>query len=468
MESKLYMIKITFTGAVRTVTGSRHLLEVNGRRILLDCGLFQGKRKETYERNLNFPFKPEDIEALILSHAHMDHIGDIPNLVRQGFQGDIHCTLATADLMAIMLMDSARIQENDAAYATKVRKKHNEPPVEPLYTPIDIPPVLQLLAAHGYSRRFEICAGVAARFQDAGHVLGSALTIMNIDDNGRALSLCYTGDLGRANLPIIRDPYVARDADILITESTYGNRLHGDIKQTEDKLSKVINQTVNRGGKIIIPSFALERTQEIIYTLHKLRLEKRIPDFPIYVDSPLAIDATEIFRLHPECFDSETHDFLLNEGDPFGFKQLHYTRSTEESKKLNTIQGPVMIIAGSGMAENGRILHHLKNNITDPRNTILIVGWQAEYTLGRKIQDRLDEVPIFGELYKLKAQVEVFDEFSAHADLDDLIRWIEQGKWKKIFVVHGEESASLNLAEELRRKGFADVIVPELGEAVEI
>jgi metallo-beta-lactamase family protein len=281
-------------------------------------------------------------------------------------------------------------------------------------------------------------------------------------------SLCYTGDLGRPNLPIIRDPYNVSGADILIIESTYGDRLHGDIMSVEERLAGVINQTVARQGRIIIPSFALERTQELILTLHQLVLKKWIPDIPVYVDSPLAIDATEIFRLHPECFDNETNEFLRTVDDPFGFRHLHYTRKTEESKMINNVEGPVIIIAGSGMAESGRVLHHLKNNIQNPLNTVLIVGWQAENTLGRKIQEKWPTVSIFGEPYELKCQVEVFDEFSAHADRNDLLNWIKQGKWQKIFLVHGEAGSARSLASALTEAGMKEVIVPELGQSFEI
>jgi metallo-beta-lactamase family protein len=282
------------------------------------------------------------------------------------------------------------------------------------------------------------------------------------------LSICYTGDLGRPNLPIIRDPFVVTDSDILIIESTYGNRIHKDINNIKERFTEVVNKTIARNGKIIIPSFALERTQEIIYTLHHLRLDKMIPDIPVYVDSPLAIDATEIFRMHPECFDDETNEFIRNVDDPFGFKKLHYTRSTEESMAINDIKGPVIIIAGSGMAESGRILHHLKNNITNPLNTIIIVGWQAENTLGRKIKDKLPFVPIFGEPYDLKAEVEVFEEFSAHADRNDLVNWIKQGKerWQKVYIVHGEQAASQALAEAVKEIGIKEVFVPKLGDSV--
>ena len=368
------------------------------------------------------------VDALILSHAHIDHIGNIPNLVKKGFKGDIHCTMATADLVNIMLMDSAHIQESDAVFVNKIRKKHGEEPSKPLYTRADVPPALELLVSHGYNRTFIPVEGVQAIFREAGHILGSAITVMDIEDDGRQLSLCYTGDLGRPDLPIIKDPFVVQDADILIIESTYGNRIHSDIKVVDEKLADAINRTVARKGKIIVPSFALERTQEIVYTLNRLKQSGKIPDFPIYVDSPLATDATDIFRLHPECFDAEFNEFIRTVDDPFGFKHLHYTRSTDESKMLNAIEGPVMIIAGSGMAENGRVLHHLKNNIGDPKNTVMIVGWQAENTLGRKIAEKCPQVPIFGEMHDLKCEVEVFDEFSSHADQNDLMKWISAGK----------------------------------------
>jgi metallo-beta-lactamase family protein len=461
------MIKLTFTGAAGSVTGSRHLIEYDNKKILLDCGLFQGKRKDTYERNLNFPFNPAEIDALLLSHAHIDHIGNVPNLVKQGFKGDIHCTLATADLVGIMLLDSAHIQENDIAFVNKIRNKHNQPPVEPLYIREDVPPVMDLIAAHAYNHVFKV-DNIRGIFRDAGHIIGSAITVLDFDDAGRKLSLCYTGDLGRPNLPIIRDPYRVPEADVLIIESTYGDRLHSDIKNVEDRLVAVINQTIARQGKIIIPSFALERTQELIYTLHQLFLKKWIPDIPVYVDSPLAIDATEIFRLHPECFDQETNEFLRTVDDPFGFRHLHYTRTADESKLINNIEGPVIIIAGSGMAESGRVLHHLKNNIQNPLNTILIVGWQAENTLGRKIQEKWPTVKIFGEPYELKSQVEVFDEFSAHADRNDLLDWIKQGKWRKIFLVHGEAGSSRSLAAALADAGINGVVIPELGQSFEL
>ncbi|MBN1375439.1 MAG: MBL fold metallo-hydrolase [Dehalococcoidia bacterium] len=460
-------MNISFHGATRTVTGSRHLINVNGYNILLDCGFFQGRRAETYERNLNFSFDPQSVDAVIISHAHMDHLGNLPNLVRQGYQGDVHCTSATLDLANIMLMDSANIQEHDIKVVNKIRRRHKEPPVDPLYVKNDIPPVLRLLRSSSYYHPFNLRDNIQVTFYDAGHILGSAITVLNINDNGRLISICFSGDLGREDIPIIRNPDIISDSDILIIESTYGNRLHTDINNASDKLEKVINETISKGGKLIVPSFALERTQELIYFLHQLQINNRIPKFPIFLDSPLAIGATDIFRLHPECFDSETIEFMESVEDPFGFYGLRFVSSVEESKSLAKIQVPMMIIAGSGMAEGGRILHHLKNNIGKAKNTVLIVGWQAQNTLGRKIAEKWPEVSIFGQKHKLRCRVEVFHEFSAHADRNDLIRWASKGndRWQKVFIVHGEESASLSLAEAFRESGLNNVIVPELGQS---
>ncbi len=459
------MIKITFHGGVEGITGSRHLIQANGKQVLLDCGLFQGRRSECYDRNLNFPFDPDGVDALVLSHAHIDHLGNVPNLVKKGFRGEIHCTLATADLAAVMLNDSARVNEADIAFVNKIRAKHHEPPLEPLYQVKDIPPVLELLQGHSLNHPFEVLPGIKGIFRVAGHILGSAISVLEIDDGGRKLSLCYTGDLGRRNLPIIRDPFQVAAADVLLIESTYGNRRHSDIGQAAEKLAAVINRTVKRGGKLIVPAFALERTQELVHTLHLLKIGGKIPSIPVYVDSPLAIDATEIFRAHPECFDEETVELMRATDDPFGFRELHYIRTADDSRKLNLMKEPMMILSCSGMAETGRILHHLKNNIEDPRNTVLIVGYQAENTLGRRIAEKRPEVPIFGEKYRLNAEVVIFDEFSGHADQADLLNWVSHGKWKKIFVVHGEPDAANSFADILRTEGYADVNVPKLGES---
>jgi metallo-beta-lactamase family protein len=461
-------VEITFWGAARSVTGSQHLIHVNGKRILLDCGLFQGHRAETFERNRNLPFDAAGIDAVILSHAHIDHCGNLPTLVKSGFRGDIHCTMATSDLVSIMLRDSAHINQKDVEYVNKKHRRKGLPPVEPLYTIEEAEYALDYLVAHKYNRWFPVTGGVQAILRDAGHILGSAITILNINDNGRRVRLGFTGDLGRKDLPILRDPVLVQDLDYLITESTYGNRLHEDISRVEEELAETVMDTYSRGGKLIIPAFAVERTQEVIYTLHRLRIAGRIPPLPVYVDSPLAIDATEIFRLHPECFDEETNEFLLREQDPFGFRGLYYTRNVEDSKKLNEMDGPMVIISASGMCEAGRILHHLKNNIEDPRNTVLIVSFQAEHTLGRRIAEKREKVRIFGDEYRLRAQIEVIEAFSAHADRDELLWWIGHAHpgLKGTFVVHGEQDQSLALAEAIEDQGIPDVTVPHRGDRI--
>jgi metallo-beta-lactamase family protein len=436
----------------------------------LECGLFQGHRAEAFERNRNLPFETERVDAMILSHAHIDHCGNIPTLVNRGFRGDIHCTIATADLVSIMLRDSAHINLKDVEYVNKKHKRKGLPPVEPLYSIEEAEESLNYLVGHNYNRWFPVTEGVRALFRDAGHILGSAITVLEISENGRMIRLAFTGDLGRKDLPILHDPVLVDDIDYLITESTYGNRLHDDITQVEEELAETVLDTYSRHGKLIIPAFALERTQEVIYTLHRLQDAQRIPPIPIYVDSPLAIDATEIFRVHPECFDVEINEYILRQEDPFGFRGLHYLRAVEESKRLNELEGPMIIISASGMCEAGRILHHLKNNIEDERNTVLIVSFQAEHTLGRRIAERRDKVRIFGEEHELKARVKVIDAFSAHADRDELLWWIGHivHNLKGVFVVHGEEEESLALAEGIRELGVAQTIVPHRGEEVTI
>jgi metallo-beta-lactamase family protein len=342
--------------------------------------------------------------------------------------------------------------------------------VEPLYSVEEAEHALQYFVAHTYGRQFPVAKGVQAFLADAGHILGSAITVLEGDDNGRKVRLGFTGDLGRRNLPILRDPAVVQDLDYLITESTYGDRLHDDIRLVEDELAEVVVETHTRGGKLIIPAFAVERTQEVIYSLHRLKNAGRIPAVPVYADSPLAIDATEIFRLHPECFDEETNEFLLREQDPFGFRGLRYMRTVEESKLLNDMEGPMIIISASGMCEAGRVLHHLKNNVEDPRSTVLIVSFQAEHTLGRRIAEKREKVRIFGEEYPLRAQVKVIDAFSAHADRDELLSWIGHTAphLQGVFVVHGEEEESLALAEGISELGVGSIYVPHLGEKLRV
>jgi len=463
-------VKITFWGGVRDVTGSKHLLEVNGKRILLECGLFQGHRAEAFERNRNLPFDPRGIDAVLLSHAHIDHSGNLPTLTNGGFGGEIHCTMATADLVSIMLRDSAHINLKDVEYVNKRNRRKGLPPVEPLYTVEDAENTLQYLVAHSYNRWFPVTEGVHALLRDAGHILGSAIVVLDVQEKGRHLRLGFSGDLGRKDLPILRDPVLVQDLDYLITESTYGNRLHEDIARVEEELAEIVDETHARRGKLIIPAFAVGRTQEVIYTLHRLSDSRRIPSLPIFVDSPLAIDATEIFRLHPECFDEETNEYLLREQDPFGFRGLHYLRTVDESKTLNDMEGPMIIISASGMCEAGRVLHHLKNNVEDPRNTVLIVSFQAEHTLDRRIADRRETVRIFGDDYRLRAQVKVMDSFSAHADREELLQWILHANsgLKGIYVVHGEEEESLALAEGIIALGLGKTVVPHRGETVTV
>ncbi len=468
-------MKIQFHGAVRTVTGSQHLLTINGKNILLDCGLYQGSRKQTFERNKNLPFDAASIDVLILSHAHIDHSGNIPNLVKSGFRGDIICTYASRDLCAIMLRDSAKIQGYDIEYLNKKRKRKKLPPLEPFYTMEDAVESLKYFIGIGYERQYTVFPGVQLTFHDAGHILGSAIVILDIEDNesGKDVRIVFSGDLGRPERPILRDPVLIDEADILIIESTYGDREHDPVAATSDRLKRVVNDTCKRGGKLIVPSFAIGRTQELVYALHKLVASRDIsPQLPVFVDSPLAIDATGIYRLHPEAYDEEVFEFLASDkhNDPFGFDMMRYTRSTNESKELNFLREPAVIISASGMAEAGRILHHLKNNVEDPRNTILIVGWQAPNTLGRRIVERQSKLRILGEEYTLKAEVVTINGFSAHADRTELLDW--SGHFSKkaahSYIVHGEISSSFALAEGLRAQGYDDVNVPELGQTYTI
>lgn len=465
-------MEITFHGAVRTVTGSQHLVEVNGLKILLDCGLYQGSRKESYSRNQNLPFNAAEVDILVLSHAHIDHSGNIPNLVKSGFNGDIVCTYATRDLCAIMLRDSAKIQQYDIEYVNKKRKRQGLPPLEPIYTIEDAVESLKNFIGIGYERPYKLAPNITLTFYDAGHILGSAIVVLDIADQetGRDVRLVFSGDVGRPNRPILRDPTFLDSADVLLIESTYGNRYHEHIDEATDKLEKIVNETFQRGGKLIVPAFAVGRTQELVYRLHQLVESRDIPPkLPVYVDSPLAIDATGIYRLHPEAYDQETHEFLAqnHNNDPFGFDMMRYTRATSESKELNFLREPAIIISASGMAEAGRILHHLKNNVEDPRNTILIVGWQAPHTLGRRIVEKQPKIRIFGEEYQLKAEVATINGLSAHADRAELLEWTGhlQQRPSHTFIVHGEEEASLAFADALRQEqGFANVTVPQLGQ----
>ncbi len=465
-------MQITFHGAARTVTGSQHLVEVNGIKILLDCGLFQGSRNETFTRNKELPFDASEIDVMVLSHAHIDHCGNIPNLVKSGFRGDIVCTYATRDLCAIMLRDSAKIQEYDVEYLNRKRRKRGEEMLEPIYSQEDALESMKYFLGIAYERERKIAPGVWLTFYDAGHILGSAIVVLDIEDESgkKAKRLVFSGDVGRPNRPILRDPTIIDNTDILIIESTYGNRDHKHDAISDAELRDAINSTASRNGKLIVPAFAVGRTQELVYRIHRLIEAQEIPNhIPIYVDSPLAINATDVYRLHPEGYDEELFQFMLNVrgNDPFGFDRMTYTRSVEQSKSLNFIDGSAVIISASGMAESGRILHHLKNNIEDPRNTILIVGWTAYHTLGRRIADRHPEVKIFGEPYKLRAQVKTINGFSAHADRSELLDWISgfNKPPQQTYIVHGDEEVSLDFAETLRKRNLPDVHVPHLHQS---
>ncbi len=461
-----------FIGAARTVTGSMHLLHVNSERILLDCGMFQGRRAESYERNKNFPFLPPTINAVILSHAHIDHAGNLPNLVKNGFQGNIYCTPAAADLCRIMLLDSAHIQERDAEFVNKKHALKNIPPIKPLYTIDDVNAMLGMITEIPYRKEFPVVNGVSAQFFDAGHILGSSSIRLRIEEKNRApYYFGFTGDVGRKNLPILRDPEFMGNVSALISESTYGGRVHEPTDQSPKKLLDVVKRTVERGGKVIVPAFSVGRTQDIVYQMNNLKNEGLLPNIPMYVDSPLSTNATEVFRKHPECFDNETLEIMKTDDDVFGFDRLHYIRDVEESKKLNEKREPCMIIAASGMCEAGRVVHHIANNISNANNTIMIIGYQAEHTLGRKLVERNPEVSIFGEAHTLKCEVAVLNSFSAHADKNELLEYFspfDKSELKNIFLVHGDEDQSEKFAQALRENKFQNVAIPNRMDKFEI
>lgn len=465
-------MNIQFFGGARTVTGSQHLVTANGSRILLECGLYQGRRADTYRMNRNFRYEPSSLDAVILSHAHIDHSGNIPNLVKNGYRGPIYATLPTVDLCRIMLRDSAYLQERDIYWVNKIRRKSSEPPAEPLYTIEEAEAAMDLFVGVDYLRPFEAAPGVTGQFRDAGHILGSAGVTLEIEGKGTSHRLGFTGDLGRKAIPIIRDPDYLRDVDLLIMESTYGNRVHRQSDDVGEELARLIRSVAESGGKIIIPAFAVGRTQLLVYMMHKLFDQNRIPDLPVFVDSPLAVAATEVFRRHPECYDREARRQFLEDGnDPFGFARLHYVRDVEESKRLNDLNYPHIVISASGMAEGGRILHHLKNNIGNPKVVVLMVGYAAEHTLARKLMDGARRVPIFGEEYEVRCRVLRLDDFSAHADRDELLDFIghqDRERLRRIFLVHGEPEQALPFRDTLLSQGFRDVQYPDRGDRFDL
>lgn len=461
-------MRIHFLGAAGGVTGSMHLVEVNGKRILLDCGLFQGRREESNQLNRSLPFAPSNIDVMVLSHAHIDHSGNIP-LLCKGYNGDIICTLATRDLCAVMLMDSAHIQEMDADFYNRKIAKSEKDFIHPLYRTPDVEKCLKQFVAINYDRPFYLIDGVKLTFHDAGHVLGSSVVVLDIDDGGEKKRLVFSGDLGRPHMPILKDPVHVDNADFMLLESTYGNRRHDPINVADDKLADAINTIYKRKGKLMIPVFALERAQEILYGIRRLLKKNKIPRLPVYVDSPLAIRITEIFRLHPECFDQELVSMFNTKEDPFDFPDLEMVRSKEASQALNDQEGPMVIMAASGMCEAGRILHHLRNHISDPDCMVLIVGFQAQHTLGRKILDRQPKVRIFGLEHDVEAEVRVINSYSGHADRDglDAFALASKNTLKKVFLVHGESDQSNAMADRLIGQGL-DVKVPQRGEFVDL
>ncbi len=465
-------MEIEFVGAARTVTGSKHLVRAGRATILLDCGLFQGRRRESLERNRHLGVDASAITAVVLSHAHIDHSGALPMLVKAGYTGPVYCTPATRDLCAAMLIDAANIQDSDARYINKQieRGRSDMEPVEPLYDEEDVMRVLALMVGIPYHRKTAIAPGVELSFFDAGHVLGSAITVLDVREDGAQQRLVFTGDLGRKRMPILRDPECPPGADILLMESTYGDRLHPPIAEMNDRLAEVLKRVHARGGKIVIPSFALERAQEIVFALKTLERQKRMPPMPVYVDSPLTVKITDVFKLHPECYDGETRALIEHGDSPFEFDDLRYVSSTEGSKQIDLDSQPAIIISASGMCEAGRVLHHLKATIEDPKNAVLIVGFQAPQTLGRRIVERRSRVKIFGVERELRAEVVVMNGFSAHADQRDLRDFVggarQGGRLKSVILVHGEPAPQKILAELLAEDGVTGIVAPAAGERI--
>ncbi|MFN8714388.1 MAG: MBL fold metallo-hydrolase RNA specificity domain-containing protein [Bacteroidota bacterium] len=465
-------MNIRFMGAARTVTGSRHLLTVNNHQILLDCGLFQGKNEGGVNRNISFGFDPHQVHCVILSHAHIDHSGMLPRLVREGFSGKVYCTPATADLCQIMLLDSARIQENDVRYVNKRRQKRGQKSIEPLYSENDVRELLRLLVKVPYDTDWIVSKGVSFRFTDAGHILGSAAVSLTLTENERTVKLAFTGDVGRFHDLILREPQPFPQADIILCESTYGNRLHDTTEDSAAQLLEVVRHTcVEKKGRLLIPSFSLGRTQEIVYTLDRMKSAGLLPPIPVFVDSPLSTNATEIMRKHPENFNEDILKYMETDPDPFGFNGLEYIQEKEASQALNYEERPCIIISASGMLEAGRIKHHVKHGISDERNTILIVGYCSPGTLGSALVGGAKEVRIFGEPHEVKAEVVRIGSYSAHADRNELLDFLkcqDPGKVKHVYLVHGETEAQNEFSKYLIETGFRSVSAPEFGDKVEL
>jgi metallo-beta-lactamase family protein len=463
-------MKIHYFGAARTTTGSMYLIEVNDKKLLLECGLFQGHRQESEALNKVLPFDTKQVDAVVLSHSHLDHAGKLPSLCKT-YDGPIHCTSATRDLCGIMLLDSAHIQEQDALFVSKVRARKHQPPVEPLYTTRDAQKCVAQLISHDYEKPFQPVPGVTVTFRDAGHILGSAQVILDVQENGRKFRYLFSGDIGRGGDELLRDPIPVENVDYLQIESTYAARVHEQRPDADGLVGKLVAETLAQRGKIIIPAFSVGRTQQIVYVLHELICAGKLPRLPIYVDSPLSANATEIYKKHPESLRPTIYDTLCNNEDPFGMSNLTYISNVEDSKKLNEHPEPMVIISASGMCEGGRIRHHLKNNVGNAKNLVLFIGYCADGTLGNQIVAGKTPVNIFGEPYDVRAKVVSLDTYSGHADKNELKNYVQKisGDLKKIICIHGEETQCLAHADTLRgMKPKAEVIVPTYQQTVEI
>jgi metallo-beta-lactamase family protein len=464
-------VKIYVNGAAQTVTGAQYLLEVNGHRLLLDCGLYQGHRQDFYQRNRTFSFNPGKLDAVLLSHAHIDHSGNLPNLVKNGLNCPIYTTRPTAHLADLMLRDSGYIQEADVEFVNRKRAKRGEPPLEPLYTADDAARVKDFITPLEYNQTIEPVPGVQATFVDAGHILGSAAIVLDIHEDGRQFRLWYSGDIGRDRLPLLNDPVMPQHPDYMIMECTYGDKPHADPEEAYLELRDAVRRTIERRGKVIIPAFAVGRTQELVYNFNRMMTNGEMPAIPVYVDCPLAVETSKIFMEFSDMFDAETQEFVRTGRHPaLNFPQLTYIESVDQSKSLNDRHDPMIIISASGMAETGRILHHLRNNIENPKNTVLIVSWQAPHTLGRRIADRETPVRIFGELYDLRAEVVTIGGFSAHAGQTKLVQYAIAARpgLKELYLVHGEEKAANPLIKLLSANGIANISYPGWGKILEI
>ncbi len=463
------MLNLTFHGAAQTTTGSMHLVEWNGKKILLDCGVVQGHRKEAFERNRNFPFHPREIDAVVLSHAHIDHSGNLPTLVHQGFRGPIYATPATRDLCDLMLRDSAHIQEADLERVNRSRKKEGKVPFEMLYELADVDDTMRLFRPLPYGETREVAPGLRLTLHNAGHILGAATVCLDYTRGGKPRRLLFTGDIGLPGRPILADPERVEGVQVLITESTYGDREHPSEESVDARLKDYVTHICQQKSKLIIPSFSVGRTQQLLFYFNRLVERGKIPAIPIFVDSPLATKATSVYRGHPECFNPNARSMIAHGDDIFQFPGLDFTASADESKALNDRPGPMVIISASGMCEAGRVLHHLKNNIEDPRSIVLIVGFQAENTLGRKIVERVDPIKIFGDDYALNASVYTVNALSGHADRTGLRKFAESlgPSVTQAFCVHGEQPYCEAHAAQLRELGIARVDIPARGQTFE-